>query len=385
MAITHTDTNVNQLVINKLTKDEFDAIQNPSTTELYLVEEDLDSVVTQNSTNPVQSGAVYDALQNVQNLTADDGIDITSNVISTKIDNDTIQFNSDGEMYCTNTNNLKQVDCSTYQGEAGEIVQHVGNTDSDYTHNYFYEYQELTPTKYDFEITVGPNDYGIPYGVYESQDPPAGLIYFNIARYIDSNDEQEYYGPPTHLLEIGSKVWSYTGNNIGVFTVTNADRPNDQYTLNNGDVLRCSIDNIEQQYIYAVYNNNVIALNTSTLDARCVANGFQEFQHSNEYFADVQPFFNSTTYGLEEYITIRTTHITPATYGWVQADVQPEQQLPTLGDLASINTNGDTTQFLRGDGTWNTIPSSVTIWEGTLAQYNQISPKDPNTIYLISD
>ena len=72
----------------------------------------------------------------------------------------------------------------------------------------------------------------------------------------------------------------------------------------------------------------------------------------------------------------------PATYGWVQTDVQPAQQ---LGDLASINTNGDTTQYLRGDGTWSTIPSSVTIWEGTLAQYNQISPKDPNTIYLISD
>ena len=264
----------------------------------------------------------------------------------------------------------------------GDVVQYIGNTNSDYTHNYFYEYQELTPAEYDYEITVGPNDYGIQDGVYESQDPPAGIKIFNIAHYIDSNDEREYYGPPTHLLKVGSKVWSYTGDNIGIFTVTSADRPHDQYILNNGDVLSCDLDNIEQQYIYAVYNNNVIALNKSELDAKCVANGFQEFEHSNVYFADVKPFFNSTNEGLEEYINIEKTMTIPATYGWVQTDVQPAQQ---LGDLASINTNGDTTQYLRGDGTWSTIPSSVTIWEGTLAQYNQISPKDPNTIYLISD
>lgn len=63
MATTHTDTNVNQLVINKMTKQEYDNLQQVSDTELYLVEEQVDSVVTQNSTNPVQSGAVYEALQ----------------------------------------------------------------------------------------------------------------------------------------------------------------------------------------------------------------------------------------------------------------------------------------------------------------------------------
>lgn len=63
MAQTHTDTNVNQLVINKMTKQEYGNLSQVSDTELYLVEEQVDSVVTQNSTNPVQSGAVYEALQ----------------------------------------------------------------------------------------------------------------------------------------------------------------------------------------------------------------------------------------------------------------------------------------------------------------------------------
>lgn len=58
-----TDTNVNSLVINKLTKAQYDAIQNPSETELYLVEEDIDTTPTSGSKNPVTSGGVYSALQ----------------------------------------------------------------------------------------------------------------------------------------------------------------------------------------------------------------------------------------------------------------------------------------------------------------------------------
>lgn len=65
MATTYQDTNVNQLVINKLNKQEYDNLSQVSSTELYLVEEQVDSVVTQNSTNPVQSGAVYEALQDI--------------------------------------------------------------------------------------------------------------------------------------------------------------------------------------------------------------------------------------------------------------------------------------------------------------------------------
>lgn len=65
MAQTYQDTNVNQLVINKMTKQEYDNLQQVSKNELYLVEEQVDSVVTQDSINPVQSGAVYEAFQSL--------------------------------------------------------------------------------------------------------------------------------------------------------------------------------------------------------------------------------------------------------------------------------------------------------------------------------
>lgn len=58
-----TDTNVNSLVINKLTKAQYDAIQSPSETELYLVEESIDTTPTSGSENPVTSGGVYTSLQ----------------------------------------------------------------------------------------------------------------------------------------------------------------------------------------------------------------------------------------------------------------------------------------------------------------------------------
>ena len=57
-----TDTNVNSLVINKLTKAQYDDIQSPSETELYLVEESIDTTPTSGSDNPVTSGGVYTAL-----------------------------------------------------------------------------------------------------------------------------------------------------------------------------------------------------------------------------------------------------------------------------------------------------------------------------------
>lgn len=63
MSLTHQDTAVNQLIINKLTKQEFENLPSHSDTELYIVPEQLDNVVTQGSTNPVTSGAVYDFIQ----------------------------------------------------------------------------------------------------------------------------------------------------------------------------------------------------------------------------------------------------------------------------------------------------------------------------------
>lgn len=57
-----TDTTVNNLIINKLTKAQYDAIASPSETELYLVPDEVDSTPTSGSDNPVASGGVYTAL-----------------------------------------------------------------------------------------------------------------------------------------------------------------------------------------------------------------------------------------------------------------------------------------------------------------------------------
>lgn len=57
-----TDTTVNNLIINKLTKTQYQGIENPSETEIYLVPDEIDNVPTENSINPVKSGGVYTAL-----------------------------------------------------------------------------------------------------------------------------------------------------------------------------------------------------------------------------------------------------------------------------------------------------------------------------------
>ncbi len=71
----YTDTNVNQLVINKMTKAQYESIT-PSDTELYLIPDEVDTTPTSNSDNPITSGGVYTALQNkadkVSNATSGD-------------------------------------------------------------------------------------------------------------------------------------------------------------------------------------------------------------------------------------------------------------------------------------------------------------------------
>ena len=63
----------NSLKINKLTKAQYDSIQSPSETELYLVEESIDTTPTNGSENPVTSGGVYTALSGKE-----DKVDIVS-------------------------------------------------------------------------------------------------------------------------------------------------------------------------------------------------------------------------------------------------------------------------------------------------------------------
>lgn len=62
-----TDTTINNLIINKLTKAQYYDIENPSETEIYLVPDEIDDVPTENSVVPVKSGGVYTALAGKQN------------------------------------------------------------------------------------------------------------------------------------------------------------------------------------------------------------------------------------------------------------------------------------------------------------------------------
>lgn len=60
-----TDTSVSNLVINKMTKAQYDSLVNPSATELYLVPDEIDTTPISGSDNPISSGAVYNSLQNL--------------------------------------------------------------------------------------------------------------------------------------------------------------------------------------------------------------------------------------------------------------------------------------------------------------------------------
>lgn len=82
-----TDISTSGLVINKLSKAQYDAIQNPSDTELYLVPDEIDNAPTSGSNNPVKSGGVYSALGNKQdNLVFNTAYNATSNKVATMAD-----------------------------------------------------------------------------------------------------------------------------------------------------------------------------------------------------------------------------------------------------------------------------------------------------------
>lgn len=85
-----TNTITNNLKINKLTKAQYEQIQNPSQTELYLVPDETDSNPTPNSTNYMTSGDIYLALlpkANKSEMTITDGT-------GADIDKTTIQLKS---------------------------------------------------------------------------------------------------------------------------------------------------------------------------------------------------------------------------------------------------------------------------------------------------
>lgn len=66
-----TDTTINSLIINRMTKAQYDALETKANNELYLVPDEIDSMPTAGSTNYVTSGGIYDALQDI-NQTIED-------------------------------------------------------------------------------------------------------------------------------------------------------------------------------------------------------------------------------------------------------------------------------------------------------------------------
>ena len=89
----YTDTTVNNLVINKMTQAQYDALSQKLDTELYLVPDNYDTVPTNNSDNPITSGGVYialeakqDVINNSNKLNADYIVDGTTNKVINTIE-----------------------------------------------------------------------------------------------------------------------------------------------------------------------------------------------------------------------------------------------------------------------------------------------------------
>ena len=60
-----TDTQVNELIINVLTQEQYNGIENPSNSELYLVPDVVDTTPTPGSTNTITSDGVYEYIHSI--------------------------------------------------------------------------------------------------------------------------------------------------------------------------------------------------------------------------------------------------------------------------------------------------------------------------------
>ena len=140
MATTSTDTNVSQLVINKMTKAEYEALPTKSDTELYLIPESVDSSPTQNSTNPVQSGGVYTALAGKQATLASQTA-YTSKGSATKVPQ--ITTNALGQVTGITEVTITQPDVSNFieKSNTAGLVKNDGTID---TSTYLTSHQDIT-------------------------------------------------------------------------------------------------------------------------------------------------------------------------------------------------------------------------------------------------
>lgn len=58
---------LNQLIVNKLSREQYEALNNPSDSELYIIQEHFDNTPTQGSNHLVKSGPIATAIQNNAN------------------------------------------------------------------------------------------------------------------------------------------------------------------------------------------------------------------------------------------------------------------------------------------------------------------------------
>ena len=138
-----TDTQVTSLVINRLSKSQYDSIQSKSNTELYLVPDEIDSVPTYQSTNVVSSGGVYGALQTKAEDSQVVKLSGNQSIAGTKT------FTAEVKMNAGGTSDIcSGVTCAfkTNMAQATNLVTHnilTGGTDST-TPITFYKYGAVT-------------------------------------------------------------------------------------------------------------------------------------------------------------------------------------------------------------------------------------------------
>jgi len=320
MATTYQDTNVNSLVINKLTKQEYDNLQQVSDTELYLVEEQVDSTVTQGSTNPVQSGAVYEALQDIGGNINDGTTTFTKNnqtigTTSANQENDkTIAIPNDVEMvYFAHSKALS-----------------VQTTDAYYDTNYNYLVEEDPATWTDpnpqHRITTDGYYYDLlTDNIYQVDNYETTEVTSNVTIQGDTNK--------LYCNVDDNKLYRYDGSNF--ITLTSEGKT---YTLSsNNENIR--LTDSEGQTQDLSLNTLINGLSTENSDPQ-----------DDDYIVAQYAGGGTTT---------TTYHRRPLSkfWDWIKTKL-------------GIGTNDGT--FLRKDGTWVTLGSAAYLTANTAASNSTV-------------
>ena len=127
-----TDTSVSNLVINKMTKAQYDSLVNPSTTELYLVPDEMDTTPTAGSDNPVTSEGIKTYVDGaITGVTTD--LSNKVDKVQSSTDNAVVRFNGTSSAIQNSSvtiNDSGQVTAAKFVTSGGTASQYVkGNGD----------------------------------------------------------------------------------------------------------------------------------------------------------------------------------------------------------------------------------------------------------------